>query len=148
MPGLGWSRAVISELTKEQAQLELPDHGLTTIAAVRLLKPLTDLVCEADWLCFKIKIANIVPDSFKWSKDIVDRMEAFNMNADRFSVQVRLSLYHLSLDIRVMQVSSPTEAAQHWEGELFFYLDIVPPAGPARTHRIRASRILGKPRLP
>ena len=32
-----------------------------------------------------------------------------------------------------------------WEGEIFFYLDLVQPRGPLRTHRVSARRILGKP---
>lgn len=32
-----------------------------------------------------------------------------------------------------------------WLGEIFFYIDLIPPRGPVRTHRFRASRILGTP---
>ena len=47
----------------------------------------------------------------------------------------------------MVQVSAPTEKPYVWVGEVFFYLDLDYLELPLiRTHRIRASKVLWKPR--
>ena len=45
----------------------------------------------------------------------------------------------------MFEVTCTGEEPNKWLGEIFFYINLILSWGPVRTHRFRASRILGTP---
>merc|ERR1712105_223201 len=82
------------------------------------------------WLSVKVTLAQMVPKDFQWSQDVLTKVQDFIDCADRVAIQV----------------SALSNKPYIWVGEVFFYLDLdyLPPPL-VRTHRIRASKVLGKP---
>ena len=83
-----WVRALITGVREELVEVVLIDQGVTGTAPLRLLKPIPEQISKIDWLSLKVEIAWKVPKDFKWSKEVLSKVQEFIECADRVAIQV------------------------------------------------------------
>ena len=85
-----WVRVLITKVREELVDVVLIDHGISRTAPVRLLKPIPPQISQINWLCIKVKIAQVgpLPEDYNWSKDVVSKIEEHIELADRAAIEV------------------------------------------------------------
>ena len=88
-PGDGdWARALITKVREELVDVVLIDQGLTSRVPLRLMKPIPDQVSQVPWLSLKVKLSQLVPEDYRWSQDVLTKVDEFIKCADRVAIQV------------------------------------------------------------
>ena len=83
-----WLRAYITKVREELVDVVLIDQGLTSRVPLRLMKPIPDQVSQVPWLSLKVKLSQLVPKDYRWSQDVLTKVDEFIKCADRVAIQV------------------------------------------------------------
>ena len=152
-PDKDWVRALITRMKEmeELPEVLLIDHGISTKAARRLIKPIPEQISRISWLSVKVRLeTEAIPKNFQLREDVAGNIKEFVQLADRVAIQVSLVLSFLpACHYSAVQVSARGEQPHIWLGDVFFFLDqdyLQPPL--VRTHRFRASTLLVRPPSP
>ena len=83
-----WVRALITKVREELVEVVLIDQGVTGTAPLRLIKPIPEQISKINWLSLKVEVAWMVPKDFKWSEEVLSKVQEFIECADRVAIKV------------------------------------------------------------
>ena len=146
-PDKDWVRALITRMKEmeELPEVLLIDHGISTKAARRLIKPIPEQISRISWLSVKVRLeTEAIPKNFQLSEDVAGNIKEFVQLADRVAIQVSL-VFPSSLPLLCCPGVSSWRGTPHLAGRcLLLPGPGLPPAPPGQDSQVQSQHAAGE----